>query len=245
MGNADRMSGRQRLRRDQTVQFLRQQLRRWESGSQKAGTGSVGTGCEALDRCLPGRGLARGTLVEWLESGPASGAGILALFTAREALLSGGLLLVVDRARRFYPRVVQQWEIDWQTLLVVRPRNEKDELWALDQALRCREIAAVLAWPERLTPRTFRRLQLAAETSGVLGLLIRPDRALGERSWAGVRWRVTPRPSRAGWRIGVELLRGGRGRQRVELEIDETTGTLQKADSLRVVASLACAATRC
>jgi protein ImuA len=81
-----------------------------------------------------------------------------------------------------------------EQLIVVRAGNAAANLWALDQALRCRAVAAVLAWPEKLDGRVFRRLQLAAEEGGGLGLLIRPDAARYDPSWADVRILVEPLP---------------------------------------------------
>ena len=52
----------------------------------------ISTGCGPLDAALPGRGLLRGSLVEWLGDGPGCGAGMLALRAASEACREGGAL---------------------------------------------------------------------------------------------------------------------------------------------------------
>jgi hypothetical protein len=147
----------------------------------------ISSGCKPLDRFLPGGGFARGSLVEWLAAGPGSGTAVLALTAAWAACSEGGLLVIVDRDGTFYPPAAAAWGVDLQNAIVVRPTNQKDEHWALDQALRCPDVAAVLAWPESLDSLTFRRLQLAAETSGGLGMLVRPATTLAKPSWANVR----------------------------------------------------------
>jgi protein ImuA len=138
----------------------------------------VSSGVEALDRLLPGDGLGRGRLVEWLAEGRGSGAGTLAILAAREACREargrGRLLVVVDRQGCFYPPAAAAWGVDVAQMIVLRPTNEHDEQWAVDQALRCRGVGAVLAWPGHIAPRTFRRWQLAARQGGVLGCLVRP-----------------------------------------------------------------------
>jgi len=108
-----------------------------------------------------------------------------------------------------------------KNLVLVYPENDRDEMWALDQVLRTPHIAAVLAWPDRLAGPIFRRLQLAVETSGGLGLFVRRETAKSEPSWSDIRWRVVPRTSRAGWRLRVELLRvrGGPARGSVEIDV--------------------------
>jgi hypothetical protein len=59
----------------------------------------------------------------------------------------------------------------------------------MDQALRCSGVGAVIAPLRRVDERDSRRLQLAAESSGVSGFILRPanDRA---RTFAAVRMKV-------------------------------------------------------
>jgi hypothetical protein len=153
------------------------------------------SGFRGLDEILPDGGLRRGTLVEWLAGEPGSGAATLALIAAREASRAGGAVVVVDRRGTFYPPAAIRWGLELETLIVVRPRTVADEQWALDQVLRSQGVAALLAWPERLADREFRRLQLAAESGGTLGLLVRPAKARDEPSWADLRLLVEPAES--------------------------------------------------
>jgi hypothetical protein len=213
-------------------------------------------GCAALDAALPAGALARGSVVEWLGTGPGCGATILALATACQAQRGGGAVVVIDRDHGFYPPAAAAWGLDLAGLILVHPQSEADERWALDQALRCEHAAAVVAWPRRLDGRTFRRLQLAAESSGAMGLLVRPATARREPSWSHVRWLVTPQPSGGPpaderWRLAVRLLRvrgsavgPGVNDESVELviEIDPVTGAIDEARIGPLAAPLAGAA---
>jgi hypothetical protein len=154
----------------------------------------ISTGSPPLDRLLPQPGWPRGSLVEWLSEEPGSGAATLALVAAREAHADGGAVVVIDRAGTFYPPAAAAWRLDLASTIIVHPTSEKDEHWALDQSLRCEHVAAVLAWPRRLDDRTFRRLQLAAESTGALGLFIRSATAQREPSWAAFRLLITSIP---------------------------------------------------
>jgi len=92
-------------------------------------------------------------------------------------------IVVVDRGPRFYPPAVLPWLDAFADgmgksggrpqLVVARPSRDDDELWAIDQALRCPGVAAVLAWPGRVHATAMRRWQLAARASGAVGLLVR------------------------------------------------------------------------
>lgn len=212
------------------------------------------SGCAALDGVLPRGGFARGSLIEWLGEESGGGASLFAVVAAREAQRAGGAVVVIDREFGFYPPAAAAWQLDLASTIVVHPRSEADERWALDQALRCEHAAAVLAWPRRLDGRTFRRLQLAAEASGSVGLLVRPASARREPSWAQVRLAAAPRPAASGgWQFAVRLLRvrgaplaRGPCGDRVEIlvEIDPVSGDLHEARVGDLAVELARAAAR-
>ncbi len=221
------------------VAELRRRIARLEAVGQADQRPPISCGCNALDEILPGGGMRRGTLVEWLAEGDGTGATTLAVLTAREACSQGGALVVVDGGRQFYPPAAARLGIALDRLLLIHVDNRADHDWAFDQALRCPAVAAAIAWPEslggQLDGRTFRRLQLAAERSGSLGLLLRPADARAAPSWADLRLLVEPRPRASPQaprrRLRVVLLRGrggGEGRG-VEVEFDDETHPLLMA----------------
>lgn len=110
------------------------------------------------------------------------------------------------------------------------------KLWAIDTALRCPGVTAVVADGSGLDMAASRRLQLAAARSGALVLLARPPAERGEISAATTRWRVTREespeiadgdegfaPTARGVRWRAELLRA-KGAQ-VLVEADERTSS--------------------
>ena len=116
------------------------------------------------------------------------------MLAAREACRNGGVLVVLDRRREFCPPAAVRLGIEPEQFVVVHAESAADNDWAMDQVLRSPAVAAVLAWPERLDGRTFRRWQLAVEQGGGLGLLLRPAAARADPSWADVRLLVEPQP---------------------------------------------------
>lgn len=220
---------------------LRRQLCQLESGFLSVDRPVISSGSAALDCLLPAGGFCRGTLVEWLSAVGGNGTGTLAVIAAREAALQGGVVVVIDRGRWFYPPAAACWGIDLEKLIVIRPRSHQDELWALDQTLRCAGVAAVWSpLPAQLDQRNFRRLQLAAERGGGLGLLLRSDQVRGRPSWSDVQLLVEPTrcPTQeqvsgsfysGGRRLRIQLIRS-RGQVcggSVELEIDDVTGVVK------------------
>jgi protein ImuA len=229
----------------ESLEVLRGQLAQWESGRPQRDRAPISTGDAALDAWLPWGGLPRGALIEcvgWEEAG--GGAGLLALLLARQAARSdgespSGELVVLDTQRRFYPPAAALWGVDLKRVLVIQATAQREQVWALDQCLRCSAVAAVWASLEQLDPRDYRRLQLAVEQGGGVGLLVRQRAARNEPSWADLQLLVRPRgPGQwgdgakrgTGWRLEVEVTRC---RQAVgvgsvlELEIDVVTGEMQ------------------
>lgn len=210
----------------ETIDKLQTRIRCLEKTCRAKDEEIISSGCDALDRLLPLGGFERGSLVEWLSSGPGSGAATLALLNARQTCRDGGVLVVPDRDRQVYPPAIAAWGLDLAKVIFIYPKNKRDQFWAWDQALRCPGVAAVWGWVDQIDPRQFRRLQLSAETSGSIGLLLRPIEMRSQPTWADVRLLVEPLPSKRHRRMQVKLLRS-RGRADgdcVQLELDEWTG---------------------
>jgi protein ImuA len=178
-------------------------------------------GLPAIDDALPWHGLPLASLHEIEnagvadEDGPASLflAGILArLMPARPVLWclkrtdlhAPGLALAGLAARR---------------LVLLRAPNERDLLWAMEEGLRSRALAAVVGEVDMLSMSASRRLQLAAESTGVTGFVLHRSASLTASSAAVTRWRIAALPSAPvlgepgiglpRWRIELLRCRGG------------------------------------
>lgn len=203
----------------------------------------IPTRLAALDRVLPRKGLRAGSLIECLAEQSGFGAlGFLLQLTMR-VCQRAGVMVVVDRRQEFYPAALPAAGLPYRRVVIVRVSNEADELWAADQALRCRGVRSVWVQRERLRPHDFRRLSLAAEIGGGVGMLLRPLKVRGQPSWADVQFCIQPRPSAGtGRRMQLEVTRcrGGQAGQSWELEVDDVTGVVREVDpheEIRVFAS--------
>jgi len=168
---------------------LREKIRAVETENRRDDGSLVKHGCEALDRLLPEGGYSRGTLVQWI-SGGGQGAEYLSLRVAQQACRSGGALVIADPCKQFFPPAAAAMGIDLNHLIVLQTANENDLLWGMDQALRCPAVGAVWGWLNVIEERQFRRFQLSAESSGVIGLFLQPYAAARKPSWAEVQWLV-------------------------------------------------------
>ncbi len=191
-------------------------------------------GAVALDRALPGGGLR---LQAIHEVGGRGAAGFTAALAGRVARVRPGLVVWCQHRRRrrdegmLHGPGLMAFGLDPDRILLVDGANDAQVLWAMEEALRSTAVTAVVGEVERLDLFRSRRLHLAAETGGGVGLLLRPAATLLEPSAAVTRWRVRPAPSLSRWpgELGpltwsAELWRAkGAVPRRFEVVFDEPT----------------------
>ena len=173
-----------------TLDLLAQQIREMETANRPS-VESIGSGCASMDRCLPNRGYACGSMIELVRTAPGAGVSSLALMIAKQAIEKGKYLLVLDSQKQLYPPALQSLGVPLERVIVIHPGNHTDAVWAMDQGLRCSAVGAVIAEVGQLEDRVARRLQLATEQGGGLGILL-PDRLASRShpSWADIQWLV-------------------------------------------------------
>lgn len=174
---------------------LSQRIRTIERASHRCAPQSDITlnGLPGLERLLGEAGWPRGCLVEWLAEGRGTGSTGLALWASRAAWRDN-LLVVIDSRRELHAPAAVPFAVDLGRTVFIRPEHPPDALWTLEQVLRTRGVGAVVCDVERLSSQACRRLQLAAEIGGGLGILLRPAQARGQPSFAEYRFLVQPLP---------------------------------------------------
>ena len=107
---------------------------------------------------------------------------------------NGGISVWIGPMANLYPPALVQFGIKPEHIIFLRPANEKDLLWALEEVLKYDGLSAVVAEIKGLSFTQSRRLQLAVEQSGLMGLLVRND-AVPAVSASVSRWRISSLPS--------------------------------------------------
>ncbi|MBX3387695.1 MAG: hypothetical protein KF768_14090 [Phycisphaeraceae bacterium] len=178
------------------------------SNGRRVGTNAIATGWREVDAVLPGGGLAPGALHEWFGliraeqedarrwSPPLS---VLVHLAARAAgrAGTGASPITLWIGQRVWPYGYALWRTSrglFASSVFVATRTTDERHWAIDVALRSAGAGGgtvIVADAAGMPLAMSRRLQLAAEAGGSLGLLARPQRDEAELSVAVTRWRVS------------------------------------------------------
>ncbi|TJW51970.1 MAG: damage-inducible protein [Mesorhizobium sp.] len=222
------------------VEALQDRIRRLEGGSDRART-VLPFGIGDLDRHLPGGGLALGALHEVAGGGNGAIDGAAAaLFAAGIAARTHGKVLwCVTRQDLFAPAIAQAG-LHPDRVIYVEAGDDKSLLACFEEGLRHVGLGAVVAEVARLSMTASRRLQLAAESSGAVGIAIRRWRRqaevadFGQPTASVTRWRVSVLPSkslpvpgigRARWHLELIRCRAGESAD-LEVEACDAKGRL-------------------
>ncbi len=252
VGDAVKHKGRPEMNEAASiVRQLRDELERYrQRRARRAGwiRRFTSTGLAPLDAVLPHGGLPCGAITEILAGGLGVGTMSLAMRiagnsvrpTENHAAPAGTAedhrrIVLVDTFGDFYPPAVGPCGVALDRLIVLRLRRAADAFWAVDQALRCPAVAAVVAPLAKLDERCSRRLQLAAESSGCLGLILTSAHRR-TRSFAAVRmliesvsadeWMGSPAGDCHVCRITLLKIREGMPARPLLVDIQHETGAL-------------------
>ena len=218
----------QRTQHDQSkLDQLRASIARIERSHAAAVPDAVPFGVPEIDAALPQGGLLPGALHEVTGDGADVGHGVAAALFAAGVLARhrGTVLWVLERGDVFAPGLAGA---GLHPDRVVYAEAGRSVLLVMEEGLRHRGLAGVVGEVSGRMPLTAsRRLQLAAEGSGVMALALRRDMKgvdQAEPSAACTRWRIAALPAgpavphapdvpglaRGRWRLELVRCRGGR-----------------------------------
>jgi protein ImuA len=203
---------------------LRERIKRLEAGSAHERS-ALPFGIPRIDEVLPGGGLAQGALHEVAGGGEGAIHGAAAsLFAAGIAARTQGKVLWCVTRRDLFAPALAQAGLSPDRVIYVEAGDEKEVLACFEEGLQHVGLGAAIAEIARLSMTASRRLQLAAESSGGIGIAIRRWRRqteaadFGQPTASVTRWRVSALPSaplpvpgvgRARWLLELIRCRAG------------------------------------
>lgn len=175
----------------------------------------LATGHAALDAELPGGGWPVGALTEILLGAPDAHVWQLLLpVLARAAGTRKGPVVLIGAPHEPFGPALAAGGLPSESLMWIggglpdrvgrSGGTSQSHMWACEQALRCADVAAVMAWLPQARVGELRRLQLAAAQHEGLLFVFRPDSVALSASPARLRIRLV---SAEGGRMDVHLLK--------------------------------------
>jgi protein ImuA len=131
-----------------------------------------------------------------------------------------GAVLWVSASRMPFPPALKTFGVDPDRIIFIDLQKEKEVIWAMDEALKCPALTAVVGELMEISFKTSRRLQLAVEQSQVTGFLLRNNSRNLNTTACVSRWKITPLVSDMvdglpgigfpKWRVELLRVRNGR-----------------------------------
>ncbi|OQP62002.1 Error-prone repair protein ImuA [Niastella vici] len=154
-------------------------------------------GLEQIRSAFPNSTFPKGAIHEFFCTGPetiAASTGFITCLLSSLLKLQGATIWI-SSTRIIFPPSLKAFGIDPEKVLFINVRREKDKLFAMEEALKCDSIAAVIGHIDAISFTESRRFQLAVEQSKVTGFLLRcnPKNLITS---CVTRWQITPAPGK-------------------------------------------------
>lgn len=97
----------------------------------------------------------------------------------------------ICKERTVFPPALKSFGIAPDKMIFIELKKEKEICWAIEEALKCNSLAAVVGELTELSFTNSRRLQLAVEKSHVTGFIIRRNPRSLNTTACVTRWQIT------------------------------------------------------
>jgi protein ImuA len=133
---------------------------------------------------------------------------------------NGGAAVWIGKSSILFPPALKAFGILPDQVIFIDLKKEKDVLWAMEEALKCASLSAVIGEIPELSFTHSRRFQLVVEQSKTTGFILRSNpRSLTPNSCVA-RWKIKPLPSsneegmpgigHPVWQVHLQKIRNGR-----------------------------------
>ncbi|ATE67880.1 MAG: damage-inducible mutagenesis protein [Microbacterium sp.] len=207
------------MRQSTVLEDLRARIARIEGvGVQRE---AIPFGIDELDQRLPGGGIAAGALHEMMGSPDLADEASATVFLAGILARMEGPVFWCLRWRDLFAPALHLAGLHPDRVIYVEAGSDTNVLLAMEECLHHPGIAGVVGEVGKYSTTASKRLQLAAESSGVAAFVFRraaKAEQVAEGTAAMTRWRITASPSedlglpslgRPRWHVDLERVRGG------------------------------------
>jgi protein ImuA len=162
-------------------------------GFKSVNSSLLDVGLGVLRNSFPNASFPLGCMHEFLLAKPEDAAATSGFVAGLLTSLMGnnGSLIWISAFRKLFPPALKSFGIEPDRLIFIDLQKEKDVLWAMDEALKCGSLTAVIGEMKEISFTSSRRLQLAAEQSQVTGFILRHNSRNPNPTACVSRWKIT------------------------------------------------------
>lgn len=155
-------------------------------------------GLGPIKKAFPNNTFPVGAVHEFISSAPEDAAASKGFISGIIASLmqKGAASIWISSSRTIFPPALQSFGIAPEKIIFINLKKEKEMLWAMEEALKCEGLAAVIGEIPQLSFTDSRRLQLAVEQSQVTGFILRHNPKAINTTACVTRWKISPLPSK-------------------------------------------------
>ena len=183
---------------------------------------AVDAGLGLIKNAFPQSSFPLGAIHEFISAGSEEAAATSGFVSGILASLmrKGGTCIWISPHRTLFPPALRAFGIAPDKIIFVELKKEKEMLWAMEEALKCEGLSAVVGEIKELSFTASRRLQLVVEQSKVTGFLLRNDPRNLNTTACVTRWKITSLPGELAdgmpgvgfphWNVDLLKVRNGR-----------------------------------
>jgi protein ImuA len=149
---------------------------------------------DLIEKAFPNSVFPIGAIHEFVNESPehaaASGGFIAGLLNSLMA--NSRPCLWISATRTLFPPALKLFGVEPDRIVFIDLKNEKDVLWAMEEALKCEGLAAVIGEVSNINLTQSRRLQLTVEKSRVTGFILRNSIQKLAATACVARWQIKP-----------------------------------------------------
>jgi len=179
------------------LQKLQQDVLLWQGFKPHCTGNAERIGLGEIENSFPGGVFPKKAIHEFITIQPEHSAASDGFIAGLLSVLmeNGAACVWVSTTRHLFPASLSLFNVEPERIIFMDVQSEKDVLWITEEAIKCAGLAAVVAELNNVSLIESRRLQLAVETSGVTGFILRKDGNKKASTVATARWKVSPLPS--------------------------------------------------
>ncbi|TDE17382.1 ImuA family protein [Dyadobacter psychrotolerans] len=178
-------------------------------------------GLGQIEASFPNHAFPVGAIHEFISTDPKDGAATTGFMSGLlgKLMQNGGKCLWISTKRTIFPPALKIFGLEPDKIIFIDLNHEKDKLWVIEEALKCKSLAAVVGEIREISFTESRRLQLAVERSRVTGFLHRNNPRTINTLACVSRWKIKSIPSKLedgmpgvgfpSWQVDLLKIRNG------------------------------------